>query len=572
MGMHNNYRMVENIFEELDVAGEWYYDRSQRILYFYPPQNLDLDKALIEVPQHESVFIFKGNVQNPVQYVEISNIGIEHTLRTYTKTKEPLLRSDWTIYRGGTVVFEGAENCSITGCSLVNLGGNAIFFSNYNRHCLVKNNHFTDTGASGVCFVGSPDAVRSPAFEYNEAVDWPDMDRQAGAIDNNYPMYCTVDNNLIHSIGQVEKQVAGIQISMSKSITVSHNSIYDTPRAGINISEGTWGGHLIEWNDVFDTVMETGDHGSFNSWGRDRFWHPQRQVMDSLTQKYLRLALLDAIETTVIRNNRWRCDHGWDIDLDDGSSNYHIYNNLCLNGGLKLREGFFRTVENNIIVNNSFHPHVWFNNSEDVFRHNIVTRNYYPVRINVWGKEVDYNFFPDSVSLRRAQKNGTDKNSLSGDPLFVNPATGDYRVSGNSPALQVGFKNFPMDSFGVQEPKLKAMARMPQLPPYEPAEVESEAVVHEWLGATLKSLSTEGERSATGMDAVRGILVVGVAAHSALKKVGILPDDVILKCNSQNTDTWTDLNARITALQSGDSVKLIVFSNQRSRTVTFALP
>ena len=25
----------------------------------------------------------------------------------------------------------------------------------------------------------------------------------------------------------------------------------------------------------------------------------------------------------MLRNNRWRCDHGWDIDLDDGSTNYH---------------------------------------------------------------------------------------------------------------------------------------------------------------------------------------------------------------------------------------------------------
>ena len=28
---------------------------------------------------------------------------------------------------------------------------------------------------------------------------------------------------------------------------------------------------MIEFNDVFDTVKETGDHGSFNSWGRDRY-------------------------------------------------------------------------------------------------------------------------------------------------------------------------------------------------------------------------------------------------------------------------------------------------------------
>jgi hypothetical protein len=85
-------------------------------------------------------------------------------------------------------------------------------------------------------------------------------------------------------------------------------------------------------------------------------------------------------------------DHGWDVDLDDGSTNYHIYNNLFLNGGLKLREGFYRIVENNIMVNNSFHPHVWYGNSRDTFRHNIVFTLYRPIRVNQpWGRECDFN-------------------------------------------------------------------------------------------------------------------------------------------------------------------------------------
>ena len=67
--------------------------------------------------------------------------------------------------------------------------------------------------------------------------------------------------------------------------------------------------------------------------------------MDEITAREPSLILLDAQKPTIIRNNRFRCDHGWDIDLDDGSSNYHIYNNLCLNGGIKLREGFHRIVE-----------------------------------------------------------------------------------------------------------------------------------------------------------------------------------------------------------------------------------
>jgi len=61
----------------------------------------------------------------------------------------------------------------------------------------------------------------------------------------------------LEDIGLVEKQSAGVELSMCQNITVSHNTIYDLPRAGINVSEGTWGGHVIEYNDVFNTVIIT---------------------------------------------------------------------------------------------------------------------------------------------------------------------------------------------------------------------------------------------------------------------------------------------------------------------------
>ena len=178
---------------------------------------------------------------------------------------------------------------------------------------------------------------------------------------------------------------------------------------GINISEGTWGGHVVEFCDVFDTVQETGDHGSFNSWGRDRYWLPAIAQVNDLVAANPELPLLDVVKPIVLRNNRWRCDHGWDIDLDDGSSNYHIYNNLCLHGGLKLREGFRRTVENNIIVGNSFHPHVWYAESGDVFAHNIVGAWYKPIRMpKVWGKQVDFNLLPDVAALHKSHDLGMD--------------------------------------------------------------------------------------------------------------------------------------------------------------------
>ena len=126
-----------------------------------------------------------------------------------------------------------------------------------------------------------------------------------------------------------------------------------------------------------------------------------------------------------------------------------IYNNLCLNGGIKLREGVNRVVENNIMINNSFHPHVWFRNSNDVFRRNVVSSRYMPIGITVWGKETDYNIFPDSVSLKAAWSNGTDKHSVCGDLDFMDPKNGDFRLKNHSIAFTTGFKNFAMDSFGV---------------------------------------------------------------------------------------------------------------------------
>lgn len=561
MGMHEKYRFVENIFEELDTVNEWYYDKKTKTLYYYPPDRLDLTTATIETPQLADLFEFKGSEKEPITNINIEGLTLTQTLRTFMQNKEPLLRSDWTIYRGGVVLYDGAVNCAIKNCTLTNLGGNAVFFNKYNRSCTVSGCLISNIGASAVCFVGDPNAVRSPSFEYYEFVPLAQLDRTPGPKTNNYPAACTVYNNLIFELGQVEKQSAGVQLSMCESITISHNTIYDVPRAGINVNEGTWGGHIIEYNDVFNTVKETGDHGSFNSWGRDRYWHPDKKVLDTIVENHFDLTMLDVVKPIIIRNNRMRCDHGWDIDLDDGSSNYRIYNNLCLNGGIKLREGVNRVVENNIMINNTFHPHVWFKNSNDIFRHNIVLTGYLPIRIPVWGKETDYNVFPDSTSLKAAQNRGTDKHSVYAKMFFVNPQKGDFRLKDGSVAFSVGFKNFAMDSFGVVSGKLKAMAKKVMLPDVLSINGEEKEAVINFAGAKVKNLTTPGEQSATGMNAIRGVLVVEVKPGSVAAKFLQL-NDVILKYNSSQVNNLHDLaEAQIAVNSAGTEV--VIFRNQK---------
>ena len=94
---------------------------------------------------------------------------------------------------------------------------------------------------------------------------------------------------------------------------------------------------------------------------------------------------------------------------------------------------------------------------------------------------------------------------------FVDPAHGDYRVKDGSPALALGFVNFPMDQFGVQKPELKAIARVPQLPqpkmPAPPSATRDAAPVT-WLGASVRNIADEGEMSAFGLPGVTGVLVL----------------------------------------------------------------
>ncbi|MBO9728732.1 MAG: right-handed parallel beta-helix repeat-containing protein [Chitinophaga sp.] len=566
--MHPEYRFVENNLEELDVAGEWFLDNNTRQLYYYPSGDIQLQQARIEVAHLKNSIVLKGSAAAPVKNVTLRGLHFIHNERTFMDTREPLLRSDWTIYRGGAVLLDGTENCRVMDCSFSYLGGNAIMLSNYNVHDTISGCYLHHLGASAVCFVGDVKAVRSPDFRYEDFTPYRQLDKTPGPASNNYPRECVVTNSLIHHVGDIEKQATGVEITISSGITVSHNSIYNTPRAGINIGDGCFGGHVLAYNDVFNTVMETGDHGAFNSWGRDRYWAPDRGYMDSLVAVHPELIKLDAQETTTIRNNRFRCDHGWDIDLDDGSSNYHIYNNVCLNGGLKLREGFQRIVENNIMINNSFHPHVWFKNSGDVFAHNIVTRRYAPIEIKAWGREVDYNLFPDAAALQEAQAQNTDAHSIAGDPQFLDAATGNYQVAKTSPAFKIGFQNIPMDSFGVMKPALRKIALQPEIPVFlnlsrADAGTTTNTSIVELLGGKIKSIEGLGERSAYGLADESGALVLSAGENTLLSSSGIKTKDVIIAADGKPVKTAADLQDIVKAAAWKSSIPVKIMRNQQ---------
>lgn len=575
-GMHPLYRFVENIKEELDVPGEWYYDRSESKLYYMPLPEIDLDEAKVEIVRLKHLIEFNGTKENPVRGIHLQGLTFKHTARTFMENKEQLLRSDWTMYRGGAIVFNGAEECSVENCEFDHLGGNTIFVNNYNRYLTVRGCYIHHSGANGIVFVGDPDMVRSPLFRYGNQ-NYETMDMTPGPLGDNYPQDCWVDDCLITMTGRDEKQTAPVQISMSQRIRVSHCSIYDVPRAGININEGTFGGHIIEFCDVFNTVLETGDHGSFNSWGRDRFWTPDVVTISDQVALHPDMQYWDVLEPNVLRYNRWRCDHGWDVDLDDGSSFYRIYCNLLLNGGLKMREGYDRVATNNIILNNSLHPHVWVRNSDDVFKHNIVFAAYQPAVMNSalgesdrWGKELDYNLFATGqAAMRKFAAHGADAHSVSADPLFVNPGQGDFRVRPESPAFKIGFRNFDMTDFGVKSEKLKKLARTPDIPEIVLQIQDEVSAEYTWLGAVLKEVKGE-ELSAYGAKFSQASMALDrVPAESEAYKLGLRSGDLLLSFGGKEISTAASFK-QLLEEYAGKSGELLVMRNQKEMVVKLA--
>lgn len=537
MGMHDEYRYAENIREEMTEPGEWFFDekRMRVVVRLFPGD--DLDKA--EAAVSEGFFDIRG-----CEGISFENLSFGRTVRTFMKTKEPLLRSDWTIYRGGALVFRDSARCSVDRCVLEDIGSNGVFVDGRSTEIAVTRTRISETGASGVCFVGHPDAVRSPLFEYNETQTLDEIDKTPGPKSENYPRDGLVEDCLIERVGLTEKQATGVEISMAARITVRNCTVCRTSRAGINISEGTFGGHRIEGCDVFDTVRETGDHGSFNSWGRDRYWH-----LDGLDDREAgQYAALDMTAPNVLARNRFRCDRGWDIDLDDGSSCCLIEENLCLAGGIKLREGFFRTVRRNICIGNTLHAHVWYPASGDTAEGNIFFAPYSPYGMpERWGERIDDNIFFDPAlpegetepAEALAEVSGQDAHSLRRSIRFRAPEEGDFR-----PVDVPGFEDFPAE-FGVRYAPLRAIAPVPEIPRVAVPASEANSSSHmllAGLGLEVRDIETDGEMSVYGTAEHRGALVLAVEAGSPAETIGLRALDVITDWNGCEIRCAADLS------------------------------
>ena len=81
-----------------------------------------------------------------------------------------------------------------------------------------------------------------------------------------HPESCNISYNHLHHWGFYAKQTSAVFVAMSRDTMISHNVAHDGPRAAFNQNDGFAGASTYEYNLGFNSVLESGDHGVFNSW------------------------------------------------------------------------------------------------------------------------------------------------------------------------------------------------------------------------------------------------------------------------------------------------------------------
>ncbi len=507
--LHRDKVILENLFELLTDPYEFFYDNETGDFYFY---DVWQDKSKIEFSFAACQTLLQ--IENSEAPITIENTVFERSDNSMYKGKwERYLRSDWAFCDCAAVQIQNSSNIVFKNCEFKDLGNTAVRILGDCRKIRFENCYFHDSLSNGILILGEPGSTYcTSSWEGNHHITHMESPEKQGAKTEAYPKEIAVRECLFEWLGQTDLQSAGVCISLAKNVTVEHCTVRHMPRSGVNICENAFGGHQILHNDIYDCVRETGDHGPFNSWGRDRFWSLKRY---ETTGKYGKLKKPYALQDMTARNelvgNRVIGSHGFGIDLDDGSSGYTIENNLCIGVGIKLREGFLRTVRNNVLLFAPFDYHCAFWGNDDLIENNLIYAEE-PIRCVLENRgsnaifRNNYHVFKNAKDSERFKKETT----LSLEDILA----GNYALEGIKPLAP---------SFG------KTGLEAPKLPDFSSFK---KARILKTLHYTLSEVDS-AVQTATGAPDTKGVFLKRASSLSKGYRRGLRSGDLLLTADGE---------------------------------------
>lgn len=216
---------IENVMEELDAPGEWYFNTSTFMLYAWynatagvaPPS----DGSIVAINDGDVGLINVSATQAaPLTGLTLQSVGFRDTANVFFAPHTIPSGGDWATARLAAVQLEGTEGAIVDSCVFERLDGTALLLSGYNRNAQVSRNEFVWIGDSAIISWGR--TTGDPT-----GVDGPD------GTDGNQPRYNLIAYNYAHEIGLWEKQSSlYMQARTSDSLLVG-NVGFNGPRAGV---------------------------------------------------------------------------------------------------------------------------------------------------------------------------------------------------------------------------------------------------------------------------------------------------------------------------------------------------
>ncbi len=435
---------VDNVFEALTEPGEFYFDRPAGRLYYLPLPGEDPVTAEVIAPRLSELLVLGGTESAPVRHVRFENIAFHHAEWDYPPDDVGSVQAAWKV--PGAVVLEWAEDCVLYGCEVAHVAQYGIEIRTGSAGNRMVACALFDLGGGGVR-IGHERMERSDATAPSIKAARKDGRR----------MGTTVSDCEIHHGSLIHYQAVSVWVGNSGGNRILHNHIHDMNYTGISCG-WIWGygdsaavDNRIEFNHIhhinWDRLLS--DNGGIYTLGRQPG---------------------STLRGNVIHQVGCYGYGGWGIYLDEGSCGLLIENNLVYDtedAGFFTHYGCDNRVLNNIFalagryhVNPATRPEP---HRSTLFERNLVywrtgsfqdteclwMPGHYLIRNNLFwdgrGGDLDLG---RGVPLSDWVAIGQHVGTVVRDPLFLNPAAGDFTLRADSPAKALGFKSFDAHQAG----------------------------------------------------------------------------------------------------------------------------
>jgi len=257
---------IENAKELLDEPGEFYFDKGESAVYYYPFPEEDLDSAETYLGTLETMVTVTGNDKNnKVKNLVFENISFKYGAwnnvsvtgkRTSQADKIASGSNQASEVSGGRMIpaqvqFNFAEHVEILNCDFSCLGSGAVSMVDGVTHARVSGNVFHDISGTGL-IISSWDHGKY----ITEAME--------------KPSHIEVTNNMFRRTGNEFTDTCGISLYYADDIEIMHNYMQDLPYTGItagwgwqtNEDDPATGCHrIIISHNKFQNVMRTTSDG-----------------------------------------------------------------------------------------------------------------------------------------------------------------------------------------------------------------------------------------------------------------------------------------------------------------------